>query len=413
MEPSQPPLTKRERWEERQRERAAHRDSHARRQTNRRAIPWAIAIVAVALLIGWWWRSGGANVGGSGGGTAGLQPDDWVRGDRAAAVTLLEYADFQCPACASYAPLVQQVGDEYAGRVRIVMRHFPLRQHGNAIAAAQAAEAAGRQGKFWEMHDLLYERQDAWANRGNVEETFRAYAAELKLDAVKFQSDYADPAARAKIDRNRQSGLALKISSTPSFFVDGKKINYPRSLDEFKQHLDAALTNAPAPATTTPTLVHQHSNLAIVVSGKTVDLSAPKHQSTKEQERAAAVHLHGNVGTVVHTHRAGVTLNDFLQSLGMELTATCLTLDAKQQDCNGDGTTVKLYVNGVASDQFGMYIFRDLDRILISYGPEGKDALQQQLDAVPDTACIYSETCPERGQPPTEECVGGLGTGCE
>lgn len=412
MEPPHPPLTKRERWEHRQRERAANRDSHVRQQTSRRAIPWAIGIVVAVVLIGWWWRSGGANVGGSGG-TADLQPDDWVRGDRAAAVTLLEYADFQCPACASYAPLVQQVGDEYAGRVRIVMRHFPLRQHGNAIAAAQAAEAAGRQGKFWEMHDLLYERQNAWVNGGNPEETFRAYAAELTLDAAKFQSDSADPAARAKIDRDQRSGIALGVNSTPSFYVNGKKINSPRSLEEFKQHLDAALANAPAPATTTPALVHQHANLAIVVGGKTVDLSAPKYQSTKEKELAAAVHLHGNVGAVVHTHRANVTLNDFLQSLGMELTATCLTVDAKQQYCNGGGKTVKLYVNGVSSDQFGTYVFRDLDRILISYGAEGKYALQQQLDAVPDTACIYSETCPERGSPPTEECVGGLGTGCE
>ncbi|TSC76232.1 MAG: Protein-disulfide isomerase [Parcubacteria group bacterium Gr01-1014_31] len=410
MEPLPPQMTKRERWELKQRERAAQRQGQTRQQTTRRFLPWTVAIIAVAVLIGWWLRSGST---GGGIGTSDLQPDDWVRGNPDAAVTLMEYADFQCPACAAYAPLVKQLGDEYGDRVKIVMRHFPLRQHGNAVPASQAAEAAGRQGKFWEMHDLLYERQDAWKDSRTPLELFGTYAAELQLDAAKFQADYADPAVRAKIDAHQQSGTALQISGTPSFFVNGRAIDYPRSLEEFKQYLDAALANAPVTATSTTALVHQHANLAIVLNGKPVDLSADKYQSTKEKELDTAVHLHDEEGMVVHTHRAGVTLNDFLKSLSMDLTPDCFTLDARNRLCNADGKTVKLFVDGRANDQYGDYVIADLNRILISYGAEGKPALQRQLDAVPDTACIYSKTCPERGEPPTEECVGGLGTGCE
>ena len=103
-----------------------------------------------------------------------------------------------------------------------------------------------------------------------------------------------------------------------------------------------------------------------------------------------------------------------MPDLGSELTPTCLTLDDGKKYCTDGTKSLKLYVNGKAiSDQFGDYQPQDLDRILISFGSETEARLAQQRDSVADKACIYSETCPERGKPPTEECVGGLGTGCE
>lgn len=97
------------------------------------------------------------------------QPNDHIRTGADAKVTLLEYGDFQCPACGSFYPLLKQLEAEYGERVRVIFRHFPLtNSHPNAFAGARAAEAAGAQGKFFEMHDLLYERQDAWTKNPNA-----------------------------------------------------------------------------------------------------------------------------------------------------------------------------------------------------------------------------------------------------
>ena len=143
---------------------------------------------------------------------------NWVRGtgDR----ELLEYLDFQCPYCRSAHGAIKSVvlGD-LAGKVRHRVRHFPLREkHPRANATARAAEAAGRQARFWEMHDLLFERFDAV-----TDDDLLAYARELGLDADRFAADLADPEILAAIDEDLAAGLAQGVTGTPGLFLDGEK----------------------------------------------------------------------------------------------------------------------------------------------------------------------------------------------
>lgn len=167
---------------------------------------------------------------------------DHVRGNPMSRITLVEYSDFQCPACGVYYPLLKKLDGEYGNRIRIVYRNFPLTQlHKNAYLAAQAAEAAGKQGKFFEMHDLLFERQSEWPEASNVREKLIAYAEELKLDRAAFEKDLDGKEVKEKIDGDISSGQVSRVQGTPTFYLNGEKISNPRSYDEFKQAIDAAL----------------------------------------------------------------------------------------------------------------------------------------------------------------------------
>src|SRR5262245_26343594 len=103
----------------------------------------------------------------------------YVRGPDTAPVTLEEFADFECPACGQFYPILKSIESEYAGQVRVIFREFPLAQHAHARAAGEVAEAAGMQGKFWEMHDLLYENRNAWTTATEVQPIFEDYAQRL------------------------------------------------------------------------------------------------------------------------------------------------------------------------------------------------------------------------------------------
>ena len=116
---------------------------------------------------------------------------DWSRGPENARVTLLEYADFQCPACAVYASMIKKLQDEYPTEVKYVYRHFPLNQiHQNSLFSAKASEAAGKLGKFWEMYDILYQKQSEWSGEKNPFDKFFGYAQGLGLDPNKFEEFY-------------------------------------------------------------------------------------------------------------------------------------------------------------------------------------------------------------------------------
>ena len=157
-------------------------------------------------------------------------------------VTLVEYSDFQCPACAAYCPVVNQISEEYKSNVRFIYRHFPLRRnHKNADITANASEAAGLQGKFWEMHGMIFEHQRDWAEKSNGEEIMIGYAKELSLDVERFKSDLNSQAVKDKVEADYQSGVQSQVDSTPTFFLNGQKIQNPKSLDEFKSVIDQAL----------------------------------------------------------------------------------------------------------------------------------------------------------------------------
>jgi protein-disulfide isomerase len=171
--------------------------------------------------------------------------DDWISSTTTTPVTLIEYGDFQCPACAAYFPLVERLLSENPNQVRLVFRHFPLSQHANAVPASKAAEAAGRQGKFWEMYRELYSTQAEWENIGNAAELFTQYAQKLGLDMEKYVADVKDPAIDEKINNSIKSGYKAGVNSTPTFYVNGNKIPNPQSYEEFKSIIDKAVSSNP------------------------------------------------------------------------------------------------------------------------------------------------------------------------
>jgi protein-disulfide isomerase len=165
-----------------------------------------------------------------------LMPEGtWATGSATPKATLVEFADFQCPACGTAYPIVKQVVETYKSDLKYAFRHFPLEQHENARRAAEAAEAAGAQGKFWEMHDLLFKNQENLS-----QEAINGFALELKLDMDKFTKETAGGIYKAKVDKDLAQGQALGINSTPSFFLNGKKLNL-FSFNELKNEVEKAI----------------------------------------------------------------------------------------------------------------------------------------------------------------------------
>lgn len=162
-------------------------------------------------------------------------------GSDSAKVTIVEFADFQCPACGAAHPIVQQVLGEYEGQVEYIFRHFPLPGHKNARIAAKAAEAAGVQGKFFEMHDMLFENQQEWSESNSPKEIFVGYAEQLELDTEKFTQDLDNDQLAQAIQDDQNAGIELGVNSTPTFYIDG--VQYPGVLshDNFKKILDEKL----------------------------------------------------------------------------------------------------------------------------------------------------------------------------
>ena len=170
-------------------------------------------------------------------------PESDKTGSESARVTLIEYGDFQCPACAAYFPLVKQIAEEFGNELRIVHRFFPLTNiHKNAMLAAQTAFAAGLQGKFWEMHDKLYANQKSWAEEAKAKDIFIEYAGKLGLNTDQFIADFNTESTKKFITDQMNSGISIGINSTPSFFINSKKIENPRDYEAFKQIIQDALT---------------------------------------------------------------------------------------------------------------------------------------------------------------------------
>ena len=171
-----------------------------------------------------------------------------VMGANAKGVVLVEYGDFQCPACGAYFPIVKEVVDKYKNDIQFQFRNFPLQQiHPNARAAARAADAAAKQNKYWEMHDLLYEQQKTWEQSTAVNTIFEGYAKQLGLDIAKFKTDFASSAVNETINADLAEGQRLGVNSTPTFFLQGKKIeDSPRDVEGFSKLIDQAIKEAQA-----------------------------------------------------------------------------------------------------------------------------------------------------------------------
>src|SRR5690554_3242059 len=219
---------------------ATKKERHQAKTSKKSSFPLfaVLGVVVAVIAVGAWYFAkpspDEATPVGSISETAEVQ-GDWGMGNPDAKLTIIEYGDFQCPACGYYHPIVKELMEEFKDDVYFIFRHFPLvNAHQFATMAASAAEAAGRQGKFWEMHDLLMTNQQMWS-RGMAPSAFLAYARELGLDDVQFQQDVRDEAIFAKIEKDFNSGVDLKINSVPSFFFNGTYTPTPRSKEAFRQ----------------------------------------------------------------------------------------------------------------------------------------------------------------------------------
>lgn len=164
-----------------------------------------------------------------------ISETDHVRGAQTGTITMVEFGDFQCPACGAYEPIVRKVVADNHNTLKIVFRHFPLTTiHQNSLLAAKASEAASIQGKFWEMHDMLYDHQADWSGSLNAHDLFMSYAKDLNLDQVKFNNDLNSKAIEDKILAEYKEGVNLGVNSTPSFFINGVLIKNPQSLEAFE-----------------------------------------------------------------------------------------------------------------------------------------------------------------------------------
>lgn len=242
MEENQQVNSAREIYQQKKESKEIARQFMARGRSGKRVVRWLVFIIGLGLLV-WLMIKLGNN--GEPIGPIILSSDilagEWNRGPEGAPLTLIEYGDFQCPACGAYYPTVKQLKKEFGENLRVVFRHFPLRNiHDNANASAYAAEAAGKQGKFWEMHDLVFEKQKEWSGLKNSEVKFIEYAGLLNLDINRFKTDFDSDEIKEKIDKVYDAANRAGINSTPTFILNGKKVQ-PKGYDEFKSILNQEL----------------------------------------------------------------------------------------------------------------------------------------------------------------------------
>lgn len=172
---------------------------------------------------------------------------DHVIGNKDSKVVIIEYGDYQCPGCATAAPKAKAIAEKYKEDVALIFRNFPISTlHPNARAAAAAAEAAGFQGKLWEMHDLLYTNQDSWAQSSvkDRSDVFLGYARQLGIKEDKFKTDLADTQITKKINFDVAIGRKQGVTGTPSFYINGKAVQSTNDADYLENAVKEALKKA-------------------------------------------------------------------------------------------------------------------------------------------------------------------------
>ncbi len=203
-----------------------------------------ILIALIVLVVGGFVVLKKDNEGSS---NSGVQPTNHMKGEGSSGVVLIEYGDFQCSACYQYEPIVKQLFEQYQKQIKFQFRHFPIvSSHPNAFSAARAAEAAAKQGKFWEMHDLLYDTQDptgktGWVASSNPLSIFEGFAEQLGMNVAQFKTNFASEEVNDFINADIAAGKDIAVSGTPTFVLDGKKIENPSSYEEFVKLIDEAI----------------------------------------------------------------------------------------------------------------------------------------------------------------------------
>ncbi len=201
--------------------------------------PWIIIGVIVVVLFGGaiWYSNVSAERS-----NEGVETLVHTKGNPEAAVTLVEYSDFQCPACASFQPVLTGMLEQYQDQLHFEYKHFPLppRIHPYAFQAAVAAEAAGQQGKFFEFHDMLFEKQEAWSKSAVPTTFFVQYASDLGLDIDLFKKHLGSSVLKERVQADFAEGEELGVNGTPSFYLNGQKMEIESFLD-FAQQIGYAI----------------------------------------------------------------------------------------------------------------------------------------------------------------------------
>ena len=210
---------------------------------------WIAVAVIVVVLIGIFAFTSN----GSSNNSNKLTPSQNIEGEGKDGVKLVEYGDFQCPYCAEYYSTVKQVAATYNTQITFQFRNFPLTSlHPNAFAAARASEAAALMGKYWQMHDLLYEQNienidssgaiATWVDASNPEPVFVSDAKTIGLNTQKFQQLYASDQVNNLVIADENAGNALGIDATPTFYLDGKQISVANNVQAFATQINKAIT---------------------------------------------------------------------------------------------------------------------------------------------------------------------------
>jgi protein-disulfide isomerase len=242
-------LSKKARRDQRKEEKQQKKEAEQQKAKRKTTFAWVVGVAVIALIVYAIARSvmspeeeqvaKGADL------KTPVTADEHIKGNPDASVTLVEYADFQCPACAAYHPMLQEVFDVYQDRVRFVYRHLPLtRIHDHAELTAYASEAAANQSKFWEMHDKIYANQSVWSKQSDPRDTLIEYARDLGLNEEQFIADLDSADVKARVQDDVVSANQARLNSTPSFFINGERIINPQSSAQFGQLLDEALEKA-------------------------------------------------------------------------------------------------------------------------------------------------------------------------
>jgi protein-disulfide isomerase len=174
--------------------------------------------------------------------TSGFENGSYLPASPSASVTLVEFGDFECPACGVYAPYVKDVLTEFPGKITYVFRSYPLPQHKNAPISSYAVEAAGKQGKYWEMQEKVYASQSEWSPMEDPSGVFLNFAKELGLNIEQFTSDMGSQEVKDIVARDTAAGNVVKISETPTFYINGKKVTLSGDPNQLKNLIQAELS---------------------------------------------------------------------------------------------------------------------------------------------------------------------------
>jgi protein-disulfide isomerase len=237
------PLTKREKRELAKLEKQTER---LKNEKTKKLQKWVVGLLVIALVgfgiykLRQWINT--PQTGTNSSEILSVKSDDWEKGNPNAKVALIEYADFECPACKIYSSeVLPKLSNDFRDDLKVVYRHFPLPQHTKAVDAAKAVEAAGRQGKFWEMYNLLYKKQNEWSE-GNFKEKLLSYAESLGVNKEQYEKDFESDETMQSIKTDEADGYSLRINETPTFYVNGKKVNLENNgYEDLKKAIEKAL----------------------------------------------------------------------------------------------------------------------------------------------------------------------------